>query len=85
MHKHGKWVYGHFKDCIVFDEIKRQQTTIPNPSIHTPEEMQEHQDQIDYVDMLQNMREIKYDRKFYKLLQKRFISKLGFNDCNDIR
>ena len=77
MHKHGKWVYEHFKDCIVFDEIKRQQTTIPDPSIHTPEEMQEHQDQIDYVDMLQNMREIKYDRKFYNLLQKRFVSQLG--------
>ena len=52
-------VYGHFKDCIVFDEIKRQQTTIPNPSIHTPEEMQEHQDQMDYVNMLKEMREIK--------------------------
>ena len=47
MHKHGKWVYEHFKDCIVFDEIKRQQITIPNPDIHTQEEMQEHQDQID--------------------------------------
>ena len=60
MHKHGKKVYEeNFKDCIVFDEIKRQDQTLPDRSIHSEEEYLMHQEQMEYVNMLQNMREIK--------------------------
>ena len=48
-----------FKKCIIFDEIKRQQYITPDTSIHTDAEIKLLQDQIDYINMLKDMREIK--------------------------
>ena len=74
-----------FKDCIVFDEIKRQEQTIPDRNIHTEDEYIMQQEQLDYVNMLKEMREIRYNPKFYQLLKKRFVSTLGKEFCDEIR
>ena len=47
MHKHGKFLYEKFKDCIVFDEIKRQEQIKPDRSIHSEEEFLMHQEQLE--------------------------------------
>ena len=47
MHKHGKFLYEKFKDCIVFDEIKRQEQIKPDRNIHSEDEFLMHQDQLE--------------------------------------
>ena len=47
MHKHGKLLYEKFKDCIIFDEIKRQEQIKPDRSIHSEEEFLMHQEQLE--------------------------------------
>lgn len=64
MHKHGKKIYDMFKDCIVFDEIKRQDQTLPDRNKHSEEEYLMYEEQLEYVNMLKEMREIKYNPKF---------------------
>ena len=47
MHSYGQKIYNMFNKCIIFDEIKRQQYITPDKSIHTDEEIELLQDQID--------------------------------------